>query len=102
MTDEHQLLISEYEKYKEELSDYDKKMYFYNSKIEEYAETIIKQITELSQMGVSMDVIKKYADANGNIDLTNIDNVKGMINDIYDIYNKTVSEGLKLLENRNN
>ena len=100
MDNEHEELIRKYQQYKDEVAEYEKKLYAYNSQIELYAKEVITQIAELKKAGINLDTIKKYADADGNIDLTDKGIVKGMINDLYEIYQQTVNEGLKILEDR--
>lgn len=100
MANEHEALIEQYRKYQEEVSEYEKKLYAYETQIESYTEDIVKQIKELKSLGVNLDVLKKYADENGDIALTNPAIVRNMIDDVYTLYRETVSEGLSLLENR--
>jgi len=100
MANEHDELIRKYQEYKDEVAEYEKKLYAYTTQIESYAKEVIAQISELKKAGVSLDVLKKYAKEDGNIDLTDIGVVRGMIEDLYALYSETVSEGLQMLENR--
>ena len=102
MSTEQDRLIEEYQKYKDEVAEYEKKLFHYESEVERYASDVIRQVGELKELGINLDVIKKYAKEDGSIDLTNQDIVRGMISDIYEIYRNTVSEGLQILEDRKN
>ena len=100
MANEHDVLVEQYQKYKDEVAEYEKKMYAYTTQIEKCAADVINQIKELKALGVNLDIIKKYAGEDGSIDLTDSTVVRGMIDDVYSLYKETVSEGLALLENR--
>ena len=100
MAGEHDTLVQQYQAYKDEVADYDKKMYAYTTQIEKYAEDVIAQISELRSAGVDLSVLKKYAKEDGTIDLTDAGVVKGMIEDLYALYKDTVAEGMKLLAER--
>lgn len=100
MASEHEELIRKYQEYKNEVAEYDKMLYAYNTQIDAYAKDIISQISELKNSGVDLNIIKKYAKEDGTIDLTDIGVVKGMISDLYQVYSDCVSEGLNLLDNR--
>ena len=47
MSSEHEVLIRKYQEYKNEVAEYDKMLYAYNTQIESYAKDIISQIGEL-------------------------------------------------------
>lgn len=100
MSSEHEVLIRKYQEYKNEVAEYDKMLYAYNTQIESYAKDIISQIGELKASGVDLGVLKKYAKEDGSIDLTDIGVVKGMISDLYQLYSDCVEEGLNLIDNR--
>lgn len=100
MANEHDKLIEEYQRYKDEVAEYEKKLFHYESEVSRYAEEIIKQVGELKKLGINLEVLKKYAKEDGSIDLTNQDIVRGMISDVYEMYQSTVKEGLDILEQR--
>ena len=100
MSNESDILIQEYQKYKDEVSEYEKKQYAYTTQIENYAKDVINQISELKAAGVDLSVLTKYASSDGTIDLTDIGVIKGMITDLYELYTNTVNEGLQILKDR--
>lgn len=102
MLNEHEALIEEYQKYKDEVAEHEKKLYLYNSKIDEYGRDVLKYLSELKSRGVDVSTITSLAEDDGTIDLTNREKVKQMIDAVYSIYQSTIQDGLKVLKDRNN
>ena len=96
MAVEHEALVQEYQKYKNELAEYEKQKYFYENKVSEYAEEISKQIKLLLSMGVEIPTLKNVSD----VDLTDENIVRSILNDVYEVYNEKVNKGLELLKSR--
>lgn len=102
MASEHDVLISEYQKYKNELSEYEKELYLYESRIEEYGKSIVEQISKLQGMGVQIDSLTRLVNEDGEIDLSDEEVIRELINDVYSIYKENIDKGLEILNSRNN
>ena len=94
---EHDVLIEQYNKYKNELSEYEKELYLYESKIEEYGKQIVAQIDELKRLGIDISFISEHTDENGELDLTDSKSLRELIDVVYAKYKEAIEQGLKYL-----
>lgn len=83
---DHNELIAEYERYKSELAEFEKEDYAYKMKISEYGNKVVKQIVSLRELGVEMPFLKEITDDDGNIDLSNENVVRSIIDEVYSVY----------------
>lgn len=100
MANEHDVLIQKYQSYKDELIEYEKEKFLYETKISEYGEQIVAQISQLRNLGIEIKSLNEIVDEEGNIDLTNESNLRKIIDEVYQIYRDNISVGLKILEDR--
>ena len=93
----HEYLVQKYQEYQKELQEFEKQKYVYESKIAEFGETIQKSLSKLSSLGVHLESISNLP--NGELDLTDSETVRKILNEVNDVYRKSVDEGMALLSN---
>lgn len=101
MGNAHDELVAKYQKYKEELANYEKELYLYNSKLEGYGKDIVNKVVALKEMGVEIPSLKTVLGENGQLDLTDTTKVKILLEDVFNIYQGKVEEVNKILDERN-
>ena len=94
---EHDVLIEQYQKYKDELAAYEKELYLYESKIKEYGKQVLSQIEELNNLGIDISFIEDFTDEDGQLDLTDSAKIRQLIDIVYSKYKDAIKAGLDLL-----
>ena len=95
MAVEHDILISQYQQYKDEVQEYEKQLYLYETRISEYGDTVVNALSELRSMGIELESVKNLP--NGDLDLTDANTVRSIIDEAYTLYKKLIEDGQKLM-----